>query len=53
MKHILNNWKTSLLGTGVLTSAIVSYAQHPDDPKTALILAVTGLIGLFAKDNSN
>lgn len=51
MKSILQNWKTSLLGTGVLSSAIITYVQNPEDVKTAVLLAITGLIGLFAKDH--
>jgi hypothetical protein len=51
MKAILRNWKTSLLGTGAIGTAISAYVQNPDDWKGALSILIVGLIGLFAKDN--
>jgi len=52
MKTILRNWKTSLLGSGAISTAIVQYAQNPNDLKTPLVMAVIGLLGLFAKDGN-
>lgn len=51
MKNILKNWKTSLLGTGALATAITAYVANPDDWKTALGIFITGVIGLIAKDS--
>ena len=52
MKNILKNWKTSLLGTGALATAITAYVANPDDWKTALGIFITGVIGLIAKDSN-
>lgn len=49
-KPILKNWKTSLLGGGSLTAAVIYFANNPDDYKTALGMAVVGLLGLFSAD---
>ena len=53
MKNILENWQTSLLGSGVLTAGIVYWVQNPTQWQHALVLIVTGVMGLLAKDGSN
>jgi len=53
MKHIIENWQTSLLGGGALTGALTLFAAHPDQWQTAIIMAITGLLGLLAKDGKN
>lgn len=50
MKHVLRNWKTSLIGGGALTGAITNLIENPHDLKGSLILAAVGIIGLLAKD---
>jgi hypothetical protein len=50
MKKFLFNWRTTILGGGILTSAVVSFAENPSDLKTVLVLGLTGLIGIFSKD---
>lgn len=52
MKSILRNWKTSLLGGGALTGAVINFAENPSDIKGSLLMAAIGLIGLFAKDHN-
>ena len=52
MRDILRNWKTSILGGGFLTGAVITFAENPDNWRTALLQAGAGLIGLFAKDNN-
>ena len=51
MKNILKNWKTSLLGTGALATAITMYVANPNDWQTPLGVLLTGVIGLIAKDS--
>ena len=51
IKDIVKNWKTSLLGTGALSGAILNYIQNPNDVQGSLLMAIVGLIGLFAKDS--
>ena len=51
MANILKNWKTSLLGTGALATAITMYVANPDDWQTPLGVLLTGIIGLIAKDS--
>lgn len=53
MKNILLNWKTSLLGSGVLTAGITYFINNPSDWKHAIVLCATGLLGLFAADGKN
>lgn len=50
MKNIFRNWKTSLLGGGVLTTGLTLIINDPSQWKEGVTLVVTGLIGLLAKD---
>lgn len=50
MKSILKNWKTSLLGGGVLTAGITIIINDPNSWKEGLLSMGVGLIGLLAKD---
>lgn len=49
MKHILRNWKTSLIGTGALGTGLHQLIET-GDIKAALPLLLAGLLGLIAKD---
>lgn len=50
MKTILKNWKTSLLGGGVLTTGLTIIINDPNQWKEGVIAIAGGLIGLIAKD---
>lgn len=50
MKNVLKNWKTSLLGGGALTGAAANLINDPTNWKQSVLMALVGLLGLFAKD---
>lgn len=50
MKKILKNWKTSLIGGGVLTTGLTMIINDPSQWKEGLITMAVGLLGIVAKD---
>lgn len=50
MKNVLKNWKTSLLGGGVLTAGLTVILNDPTQWKEGVLSIAIGLIGLVAKD---
>lgn len=51
MRNIFRNWKTSLLGGGVLSAGITLIIADPNQWKVGAVTCITGLLGLFAKDS--
>jgi len=50
LKNIIKNWRTSLLGTGSLSAAIINFTQNPNDYKTSIGMATVGILGLVVAD---